>query len=101
MVELILKVDLVKMEVDKQQLLMVEVLVDQVDQNQNLSSVEAGKTSSGPKTEEEIIHPPEEILVEVVVVVGHLEMEVVALDHGMDMEAKGLVEDLLKPCCTA
>ena len=38
---------------------------------------------------------------EVVVAVGHLEMEVVALDHGMDMEAKGLVEDLLKPCCTA
>ena len=98
--ELILKMDLGKMELDKQQL-MEECLVDREDQNQNLSSVEAGTTSSRPKTEEEIIHHLEGILVEVEVAVGHLEMEVVALDHGMDMEAKGLVEDLLKPCCTA
>ena len=92
--------DLGKMELDKYQL-MEECLVDQVDQNQTLSSVEAGTTSSSPRTEEETTHHPEVILVEVEVVVDHQEMEMEDQGHGMGIEVKDLEEDLPRPCCTA
>ena len=98
--ELILKMDLGKMEPDKQQL-MEGCLVDREDRNQNLSSVEAGTTSSSPRKREETTHHPEVILVGVEVVVDHLEMEMEDQGHGMGIEVKDLEEDLPRPCCTA
>ena len=97
LVELIFKMDLGKMELDKHQL-MEGCLVEQMDQNQNLSLVEAGTASSSSRTEEETTHHPEVILVDVEVAVDHLEMEVEDQDHGVDLEAKDLEEGRLRPC---